>query len=93
MNIQQVQRDNMAQMQAMLAFTRGVPTDQVYAWDMVSVAAKKVVLQVAGVSTHYASEMWCRIHPVERNSIQQAIKRVNKVTGKLLAGGVGVASV
>ena len=93
MSIQQVQRDNMAQMQAMLAFTRGVPTDQVYAWDMVSVAAKKVVLQMGGLSTDYAKEMWFNIHPVERNAIQKAVRRVHKVAGKLLAGGVGVASV
>lgn len=93
MNIQQVQRDNMAQMQNMLAFTRGIPTDQVYAWDVVSVAAKTVILQVAGLSTHYAQEAWFHIHPVDRVSIQKAVKRVHKVSGKLLSGGVGVHSV
>ena len=93
MNIQQIQKENMAQMQAMLAFTKGLPTDQVYAWDLVSVAAKTVVLQVAGLSTHYAREAWYHIEPVERKAIQNAVKRVHKVTGKLIYGGEGVASV
>lgn len=93
MNIQQVQRENMARMQSMLALTGGVPTDQVYAWDMVSKKAKIIICQVAGLSTHYASEMWHHIAPVDRTAIQKAVKRVGKVCDKLLVGGEGVSSV